>query len=411
MASLIAGLRTQDAPAAQNLALSLLLAEADSSVSNGDLLGDLLAARATALIRLGALPQAEQLLIRAGAQHLPQIFDLWLNAALLLGTEDKPCRHLAEQSSLSSDLVLRSFCLGRAGRWSTAELTYQTGVALGAISGLEAQLLAEFLDPDLAEENAQDLARRSMPTPPSPIVFRIFEALGRPLETLHLPLAYAWSDLRPEIGWQAQIRAAERLSRRAVLDPNFSLGLFTAEPPAASGGAWDRLRALQDLESAIRTGGDASQPLIIAAARYKSAGLEPAFARMIYSQIQDLTLSPKAQNTALRLAILAGELPDAPAESAPIELRLAHALAADTTLPEDLKGSFHQALARSFTASAPAVQSRIGESLLASLTLLAPDSVADFEDISGALSLMRSAGQDSRARWIAAQLALLRPAQ
>ena len=76
---------------------------------------------------------------------------------------------------------------------------------------------------------------------PTPLEFRLFEALGEPLPTAPLPLAFAVLDLSGDNGWRAQIQAAERLARAGSLPANRLLGIYTMREPAASGGVWDRV--------------------------------------------------------------------------------------------------------------------------------------------------------------------------
>ena len=46
------------------------------------------------------------------------------------------------------------------------------------------------------------------------------EAIGTPLPTAPLPLAFAHSDLRHTAGWKARIEAAERLVRTGAVSAN-----------------------------------------------------------------------------------------------------------------------------------------------------------------------------------------------
>ncbi|AMY70029.1 hypothetical protein [Frigidibacter mobilis] len=141
----------------------------------------------------------------------------------------------------------RIFCLARGGDWNAAALTLSTGEALGHIDAETGTLLARFLDPELAD-GAEDLP---LPARPSPLVLRLMEAVGQPMPTTTLPLAFAQSDLRSNSGWKTRIEAGERLARTGAIGPNLLLGLYTERGPAASGGVWDRVAAVQALEAAL----------------------------------------------------------------------------------------------------------------------------------------------------------------
>src|SRR5690606_27127264 len=146
------------------------------------------------------------------------------------------------------------------------------------IEETQSALLELFLDPELAE---------SAPVPPpsaapSPLEFRLFEAIGAPLSTRGLPLAYAMADLRGTVGWKAEIEAAERLTSAGALAPQRLMGLYTRQSPAASGGVWDRAKAIQTLDSALAAGDGAGSAAALQEAwsQMRSAGLEVPFAHL-----------------------------------------------------------------------------------------------------------------------------------
>ena len=133
-----------------------------------------------------------------------------------------------------------------SGDWNAAALTLKTAEALGFVTGEQSALLERFLDPEI-EDGAAPLPP---PSRPSPLVWRMMEAIGEPMPTNTLPVAFAQADLRANAGWKQQIEAAERLARTGAVAPNRLLGLYTERRPAASGGVWDR--AARDPEARRR---------------------------------------------------------------------------------------------------------------------------------------------------------------
>ena len=73
------------------------------------------------------------------------------------------------------------------------------------------------------------------------------------------------ADLRGNSGWKAEIEAAERLARTGAVPASRLLGLYTDRRPAASGGVWDRVAAVQALDLALNEG--ATQDLVQALPR------------------------------------------------------------------------------------------------------------------------------------------------
>ncbi len=261
-------------PSAQALLRMILLAEANPPVGAATR-GELLEARIDKLLDLGLVEEASALLERSGATT-PELFRRAFDVSLLLGKEDGACEQMRDRPDVAPTFPARIFCLARNGDWPAAALTLGTTRALGQITPEEEALLSRFLDPDLYEGEGQ------LPPParPTPLVFRMHEAVGEPLPSSVLPRAFAHADLRSTSGWKAQLEAAERLVRTGALDPNRLFGLYTERRPAASGGVWERAKAIQALDRAI-TGGETTA---IAAAlapawdEMAEAGLTPALA-------------------------------------------------------------------------------------------------------------------------------------
>ncbi|HAW48958.1 MAG TPA: hypothetical protein DCX34_17285, partial [Roseovarius sp.] len=228
-------------PAMRALYYTLLLAEADAPPDSTGA-ASFLHARLAALRRFGAVEPALALVERAGGSR-PGLFDTWLDLALLDGREDRACAALAATPHLSDDPRSRIYCLARAGDWQTAALILHGAEASGAITEPDVTLLALHLEPELIEEIAPPVP----PTEMTPLRFRLYESIGAPLGTHGLPRAYAMADLRGTAGWKAEIVAAERLAQTGALAATRLFGLYTARKPAASGGVWDRVAAVQAL--------------------------------------------------------------------------------------------------------------------------------------------------------------------
>ncbi|HEX9858386.1 MAG TPA: hypothetical protein VGA75_08520, partial [Paracoccaceae bacterium] len=234
IAALITAERVDTLPTLQALLITLLLAETEPPADAAGR-GVLLLARIDKLLDMGALEHADALLQASGPTSA-DLFRRSFDVDLLTGTEDRACATMRAAPNLAPTFPARIFCLARAGDWNAAALTLRTAQALGYVTAEEDALLSRFLDPDLYEEEPP------LPTPDklTPLVWRMLEAIGEPLPTQTLPLAFANAELREQAGWKAQIEAAERLARAGAITPNQLLGLYTARLPAASGGVWDR---------------------------------------------------------------------------------------------------------------------------------------------------------------------------
>ncbi|SIO17257.1 hypothetical protein SAMN05444722_0697 [Rhodovulum sp. ES.010] len=404
--------RVDTLPAIQELMLTLLLAEFDAPAgSNGD--GALLLARLDKLLDLGALEEAQALVERAGPTD-PALFRRWFDISLLTGQEDRACAAMRAAPGIAPTFPARVFCLARGGDWNAAALTLETARALGFVTQEEDALLARFLDAELAETTP------SLPPPsrPSPLVFRMREAIGEPLRTTTMPLAFAYADLRSTAGWRARIEAAERLARTGALPPNRLLGIWTERKPAASGGLWDRVGALQAFDVAILAGKReaVAETLSPVWAAMVAAELEVPFARLYGARLARLNIDGEAGALAFAIGLLGDEYETVAKARAPAsakeEFLIALALGApgDMTAPSPLGAALKDGFAE--TALDPARtrllrEGRIGEAILAAIDLITDGARGDIGDVTRALVLLRAVGLHSVARQSALQLMLL----
>ncbi len=236
---------------------------------DSDLRGELFLARIDKLLDLGALDPALALLEQI---ETPQAepFRRWFDIALLTGQEDRACEVMRATPSVAPTFPARVFCLARGGDWNAAALSLRTGETLGYIDADMSALLERFLDPELFE-GEPDLP---MPARPSPLVLRLMEAIGQPLPTTTLPVAFAQADLRSNSGWKTRLEAGERLARSGAIEPNRLLGLYTERKAAASGGVWERVSAIQAFDAALSAGETGAIARTLPAAWQQMTGVE-----------------------------------------------------------------------------------------------------------------------------------------
>ncbi|MCA8881583.1 MAG: hypothetical protein KDA73_16875 [Rhodobacteraceae bacterium] len=414
LADLMRGMPPLTQPSLQDLFETLLLVEADPPPGGGDAL---LLARVDALLLHGSLDPAQALLERAGPDT-PDLFRRWFDISLLEGTEDRACATFQAKPDLTPNYPTRIFCLARSGRWDTAALTLETATALGQIDGAARDRMARFLDPDLFEGDPSP----PVPDPVTPLDFRLLEAVGEPVPTSTLPLAFAQTDLRHIIGWKAQIEAAERLAEVGALPANRLLGIYTARKPAASGGVWDRVALVQALDIALTAGNadDVARLLPQTAAAMYEAGLEAVFAEMFAPRLSRIALPDTAAVGAYELALVSNTrtafAPPPKDATLPRRLAFASAMAQDEPPPVDapnaLASSVQHGLAEEKTPvryAAMIAGDRLGEALLEAIAVLADGPGADPVDAGDAIALIRSAGLTDIARQSALEVLLLDP--
>ena len=410
---LIRAERVETLPAIQALLYRLMLAELDPP-HDADGNGALFMARIDKLLDLGALEPALSMLEQVNPPEA-EPFRRWFDIALLTGQEDRACVVMRETPQVAPTFPARVFCLARGGDWNAAALSLRTGETLGYIDNDMARLLEHFLDPDLFE-GEPDLPP---PTRPSPLVFRLMEAIGQPMSTLSLPVAFAQADLRSNAGWKTRLDAAERLSRSGAIQANQLFGLYTENEASASGGVWERVDAVQRLDAALRAGKTQAIATALSAAwaQMSAVELEVPFAELFADRLGRAGLTGPAGALAFRVGLLSETYetaalrytPRTPEEAflAGIAKGLSDGLA-----PGDQMGVAVQKAFLSGAALRPDYvgyldDDRLGEGILKAIDDITEGARGDLRDVTAGLRFLREVGLETTARRAALELLLL----
>lgn len=412
LAAQLARLRTDLPPPLQRFLTTLLLAELPAPADSTDG-AELFLARVDTFLALGALDQAQALLQRAGPTR-PELFGRWFDLSLLNGSEEPACHSMLQTPSIAPTYPARIFCLARAGDWDAAALTLGTAETLGVISAKEDALLARFLDPDLFE------GEPFLPIPDriTPLAFSMHAAIGEPLGLGGLPHAFAYADLSQTSGWKTRISAAERLARTGAVRPEQLFALYGERSPAASGGVWDRVDAVQAFEAALNAGDPnaISVQLPKAARAMRSAGLEHVFGRAYGAKLLKYPLTGDGAIQALRAGLFSDEY-EVTAKSKQPDGAPAIWKAAATGQFDGLTSTdpLEAAIIAGFTATEPPAlfkplldQRRLGEAVLQVMSLMADGPRTDPVDIEQGLALLKHLELGDVARQTALHLLLTR---
>jgi hypothetical protein len=412
LAEAISAIKAVRLPATQALFYTLLLAEALPPAVHD---ADFNLARVDALLRLGALDPALAMLEQIGPESSAAVFARYFDASLLAGTEDDACAKVMAKPSLAPGYAARVFCAARAGDWDTAVLLLGTARALENLSDAEADMLERFLDPDLFE------GEPDLPTPaePNPLAFRVYESIGTPVSTALWPRIYANADLREIAGWRSQLMAVERLAQTGAIADNRLLGIYTDRQPAASGGLWDRVNAVQRFETALNSNSTeaVAKTLPPAWSEMQAAGLGVHFANLFGERLpplddrtastvafETMLLSPVYEQAATKYAQAAARAP------------LLVGLAQGDTTGAQPNGPMEKALVDAFADAPPdatlvglARTGKLGRALLGALSLVNEGAKGDPGALRQGLATLRALGLEDNARRAALQI-MLRPA-
>lgn len=259
----------------QRVLTAQLLPPADSQMRQGQLF----LARTDRLLDMGALEQAQALLFASGHGD-PEQFRRLFDIALLEGDESRACETMNTTPGIAPSFAARIFCLAHSGDWAAASIGLNGADDLGLIGEQQARLLTHFLHDSYVDSDEELIPSERV----TPLEFRIHEAIGQPLPTQPLPLAFAQSDLRANSGWKARLEAAERLARAGAIPAARLREIYTEQKPAASGGVWERAGTMRMLEAAI-SAGNISTALPRAFDEFRAAGMTDVLAAMVAADL------------------------------------------------------------------------------------------------------------------------------
>ncbi len=393
-------------PATRDLFGQILLAraKAPSGSAGGD---TLLVARIDRLIQKGRLEAAAALIDASGAPS-PDVFARSFDIALINDRADRACSILKDQPDLAPNDQTRVMCLIMSDDWQGAEAALDAATSAGSIPEATADLLARFLDPE--EGETAPPPRRSGAITPLDYVLR--DSFGFPVPRTGLPLALRHIGLSGRAGLRERILAAEALTAARAIPANLLFAAYRDSRPAASGGAWERARATQDLDAAVMTG-EVEDALAAALDQIEHLGLLTAFAEEYGPQ---LTQGADSSQAVGLLKVLSGDFEGPSSTNWTQNLRQAHALGQGKPMsnPSSLFQAAFDGLNGTLPDFEPAKRmrelfdaERIGEALLKALKLLSVGNEIDPDDLQTALFAISQAGLHDIALQIAVQTLVL----
>lgn len=368
-------------------------------------------ARVDRLLEKGHLEAAAALMDVTGSED-PQIFRRRFDIALLTGQETEACQEIEDNPDLSPTYPARIFCLARLGQFDVAALTLGNAETLGILTEEEDALLLYFLDPELFENDPLP----EPPKVPSPLQFRLYEAVGERIATASLPVAFAHADLSNDVGWKARLSAAERLAITGAITFERLLEVYKERSASASGGVWERVRLFQTLARAVDHGDQAAifDALTPAWTAAKRLGYAAPMADWAMPTIRKLKPNARMSHIAFEIALIAqdGEAAATFANASREDQFLLSLLSPEPGAfpPSDELG---RAIVRGLSSvragtsfEALMADDRRGEVLLRALEGLADGADGNPDTTAHALAALRSIGLETLARQIAVELIL-----
>jgi len=382
----------------QELMYSLLLAEARPPLNEPSRYA-FLEIRLEKLLDYGAVDPAIALIERASPvpeKMISLLFDI-----SLLSSNNLPICEPVLQNTKNRDLQAELiYCYARKGDWLTAHLILKTEEVLGELSPQEVSLLDRYLEVDF---NVDLHALLPPPETITPLEYRLYEAIGEPISAEYLPIQYSQSDLSGENGWRAQVIAAERLSSTGAIPENQILGIYTSRSSGVSGGIWERVKVVNDLDTALVAREDFEQHFQDAWKVFEQANQLTLFAKLFGLRVFDENISPKSKEIAANLLLLTNNFAITDSYWDPSDIRFG--LTTGDFSKVNVSDETEKIILQIFTEpSMPFLfeqklnQGKLGEVILNALLQFEMGIEGDLKDLSESLSTLNLIGLETTAR-------------
>ena len=234
---------------AQTLLKRILIIESDppkSSKSSKNAGHHFLLARINKLMDIGALDEAETLILKAKPLN-DMIFQKWVQISFLTGRLSNICRNISQTPRLSKDLSLNIICLARSGDWNAAALILSNASALEQLTRETEKILTLYLDPEMIEDESFSETQESR----DPMIFYIREINGLTSTQEMLPPKFLYNDLHQARTLRRKVSAAEKLAQNRAISEGILFNIYRSTKPAGSGGIWERMDAVQKLDNSL----------------------------------------------------------------------------------------------------------------------------------------------------------------
>ena len=382
----------------QELMYSLLLAEARPPLNEPSRYA-FLEIRLEKLLDYGAVDPAIALIERASPvpeKMISLLFDI-----SLLSSNNLPICEPVLQNTKNRDLQAELiYCYARKGDWLTAHLILKTEEVLGELSPQEVSLLDRYLEVDF---NVDLHALLPPPETITPLEYRLYEAIGEPISAEYLPIQYSQSDLSGDNGWRAQVIAAERLSSTGAIPENQILGIYTSRSSGVSGGIWERVKVVNDLDTALVARENFEQYFQDAWKVFKQANQLTLFAKLFGLRVFDENISPKSKEIAANLLLLTNNFAITDSYWDPSDIRFG--LTTGDFSKVNVSDETEKIILQIFTEpSMPFLfeqklnQGKLGEVILNALLQFEMGIEGNLKDLSESLSTLNLIGLESTAR-------------
>ena len=200
------------------------------------------------LIQMGALDDAEALILDSEPTFDPNLTDLWSEISFLTYRFERFCKAILNGYHNSLEPAHKIICLARSGDWNAAALSLATFSSINEIDSDHEKLLINYLD---HEAELEIINKDKCEEDKSVIIYLCnFSNINTRIPSYGVKFLY--NNLGRGKSIRSRIVASEELVKSGALNPNILFSTYKIKQPSASGGVWARAKFVQELDRIIQ---------------------------------------------------------------------------------------------------------------------------------------------------------------
>ena len=200
------------------------------------------------LIQMGALDDAEALILDAEPTFDPNLTDLWSEISFLTYRFERFCKAILNGYHNSLEPAHKIICLARSGDWNAAALSLATFSSINEIDSDHEKLLINYLD----HEAELEIINKDKCEEDKSVIIYLCNFSNITTQIPNYGVKFLYNNLGRGKSIRSRIVASEELVKSGALNPNILFSTYKIKQPSTSGGVWARAKLVQELDRIIQ---------------------------------------------------------------------------------------------------------------------------------------------------------------
>ncbi len=200
------------------------------------------------LIQMGALDDAEALILDVEPTFDQNLTDLWSEISFLTYRFERFCKAILNGYHNSLEPAHKIICLARSGDWNAAALSLATFSSINEIDSDHEKLLINYLD----HEAELEIINKDKCEEDKSVIIYLCNFSNINMQFQNYGVKFLYNNLGRGKSIRSRIVASEELVKSGALNPNILFSTYKIKQPSTSGGVWARAKLVQELDRIIQ---------------------------------------------------------------------------------------------------------------------------------------------------------------